>query len=375
MRIVTLVLLILLQIGDARADKTAVWIGMSAPKNGEREGIYRATLDSDSGKLSRPTLAAEIKDPGFLALGPNGKRLYAVCKLANGDGGVAAFEVSNDKQSLRLLNTEPTGGGDACHVTTDREGRYLFTAQYGAGTVSALPLAPDGRIRPHSDVVRHSGTGPNKVRQEGPHPHWVGTDPANRYLFVPDLGSDKVVTYQLDPDTGKLQPHGAGHCPAGSGPRHLVFHPNGKFAYVINELTITVTVFRYDPATGKLEEIQTIDSLPEKCRKGAVNSGSEIYIHPSGKFLYAATRGDDTISVFRVDSETGKLAFVEREPIRGSHPRCFNIDPTGKWLLAAGRDSNTISVFRIHPETGRLVYNQQVVNSPSPICIEMQLMR
>jgi 6-phosphogluconolactonase len=373
MRITAIIFTLVLQLSAAGAQNAAVWIGMSAAKYEEREGIYRATLDLDTGKLSRPELAAAIKDPGFLALNPEGTRLYAVCKLANGDGGVAAFEVSADKQSLKLLNTEPTGGGDACHVATDRAGRLLFTAQYGGGGVSAFPLAPDGRLRPHSDVIQHSGTGPNKVRQEGPHPHWVGTDKANRFLCVPDLGTDRVVVYEVDSKTGKLKPHGHGDCPAGSGPRHLVFHPNGRFAYVINELAITVTAFRYDPTTGKLSETQTIDSLPESERKVAANSGSEIYIHPSGEFLYAATRGDDTISVFRVDSGTGKLTFVEREHVRGSHPRCFNLDPTGRWLLAAGRDSNTVSVFKIDPQNGKLIYNQQVVNSPSPICVEMQL--
>src|SRR4029077_2617283 len=165
-----------------------------------------------------------------------------------------------------------------------------------------------------------------------------------------------------------------GHCPPGSGPRHLVFHPNGRFAYVVNEMKITVTAFRYDSTAGTLEEIQTIESLPEKLRK-LPSTAAEIYIHPSGRFLYASTRDDDSITLFQVDPETGRLTFIEKEPIRGSHPRSFNLDPTGKWLLAAGRDSNTISVFRIDPKTGRRVFNDQIVNSPSPICIEMQTVR
>ncbi len=171
---------------------------MTAPTGGEREGIYRATLDEQTGTLDRPLLAAEIRNPEFLALDPKGKRLYAACHLANGKGGVAAFEISDDKRSLRFLNSELTGGGEACHVATDRSGKCLFSAQYGGGSVSAYPLAPDGRIRPRSELVHLSGTGPNHVRQEGPHPHWVGTDPANRFLFVPNLGSDEVVIYELD---------------------------------------------------------------------------------------------------------------------------------------------------------------------------------
>jgi 6-phosphogluconolactonase len=342
--------------------------------NGEREGIYRSTLDVEKGTLTRPTLAAEIRMPEFLALDPSGKRLYAACLLQNGEGGVAAYEISDDSRTLRLLNTMPTGSGQSCHVAVDRTGKCLLSAQYGGGNVAALPLAPDGKIRPHASLIQHTGSGPNRVRQEGPHPHFVGTDPANRFVFVPDLGSDKVVIYELNPDTAKLKPHGAGHCPPGSGPRHFVVHPNGKFAYVVNEMKITVTAFRFDPQAGTLEEIQTIDALPEKDRK-LPSTAAELYIHPSGRFLYASIRNDDTIAVFRVDPDNGHLTFVEREPIRGSHPRSFNIDPSGKWLLAAGRDSNTISSFRIDPDTGRLVYTNQNVSTPTPICVEIQAAR
>jgi 6-phosphogluconolactonase len=371
MRFINLVILSVLLVCAARADQTAVWIGMSEPAHGEREGVYRATLDTKTGSLTQPTLAAEIGTPEFLALHPGGKRLYAACRLPNGDGGVAAYDISDDARSLRLLNTMPTAGGGACHVAVDRAGRCLFSAQYGGGSISAYPLEPDGKILPHSMLIHHTGSGPDQSRQEGPHPHFVGTDPENHFLFVPDLGSDQVIIYKLDSEKCSLKPHDAGGCPPGSGPRHLVFHPNGQFAYVVNEMKITVTAFRYDPAAGTLKEIQTIESLPQKDKK-LPSSAAEIYIHPSGRFLYASTRNDDTITTFEVNPETGRLKFVEREPIRGSHPRSFNLDPSGKWLLAAGRDSNTISVFRIDQKTGRLIFNNQIVNSPSPICIEMQ---
>jgi 6-phosphogluconolactonase len=371
MKLANLFVATLLLTATADADQSAVWIGMSEPHHGESEGIYRATLDTTTGRLTEPKLAAKIGTPEFLALSPNGKQLYAACRLSNGDGGVAAFEISGDKQSLRFLNAVPTGGGQSCHVAVDRSGHCLFSAQYGGGNISVLPLAADGKIEPHSAVIRHTGSGPNKQRQEGPHPHFVGTDPENRYLFVPDLGSDQIVIYKLNAEKCSLTPHGAGHTPPGSGPRHLVFHPNGRFAYVVNELGVSVTAFRFDPAAGTLSEIQTIASLPEKDKK-LPSTGAELYIHPSGKFLYASTRNDDTITTFAVDPISGKLTFVEREPIRGSHPRSFNLDPGGKWLLAAGRDSNTIAIFRIDQKTGRLIFNDQVVNSPSPICIEIQ---
>jgi 6-phosphogluconolactonase len=371
MKFINAILSTLLLVSIAQAEQTAVWIGMSEPIHGEREGIYRATLDAKTGAITQPKLAAEIGTPEFLALSPDGKRLYAACRLPNGDGGLAAYDISDNKGSLHFLNKVPTGGGGSCHVCVDQTGHCLFSAQYGGGNVSALPLDANGKIISSPTVIRHTGSGPNHERQEGPHPHFVGTDPDNHFLFVPDLGSDQIIIYKLDPQKCALIPHGAGHTSPGSGPRHLAFHPNGRFAYVVNELAITVTAFRFDPAAGTLNEIQTIESLPAKDKK-LPSTAAEIYIHPSGKFLYASTRNDDTITTFAVDPETGRLTFVEREPIRGSHPRSFNLDPSGKWLLAAGRDSNTVSVFRIDQKTGRLVFNDQVVNTPSPISIVMQ---
>lgn len=354
------------------AQEATVWIGMSKPLHGEREGIYRATLNLKTGAINSPELAAAIGEPEFLALHPNGTRLYAACQLPDGEPGVAAYEISADKKSLKLLNTEPIGDGNACHLATDRGGRCLFTAQYGTGSVAVFPLAADGSIRPRSALVRQSGTGPDKSRQEGPHPHWVGADPENRFLFVPDLGTDKVVIYEMDLKGATIKPHGYGTCPPGSGPRHLAFHPNGKFAYVVNEMGITVTAFEYDAQTGTLTAIDTVDSLPLSERE-MTSTAAELDIHPSGDFLYASTRDHDSISAFRVDPETGKLKLIEREPIRGSHPRSFGLDPTGKWLLAAGRDSNTISVFRIDPKSGGLIYNETIANSPQPISVVVQL--
>jgi 6-phosphogluconolactonase len=371
MRFIKLVVFAILLVSAARAEQTSVWIGMSAPMHGEREGIYRATLDTKTGTLTQPKLAAEIGSPEFLAVHPNGKQLYAACRLPKGEGGVAAYEISDDTSALHLLNAVPTGGGQSCHVAVDRTGHCLFSAQYGDGNVTALPLAPDGKIISKPVLIRHTGSGPNRQRQDGPHPQFVGTDPENKYLFVPDLGADRVVIYKLNPEMCSLEKHSAGICPPGSGPRHLVFHPNGRFVYVVNEMKITVTAFRFDPIAGTLKEIQTIESLPEKDKK-LPSTAAEICIHPSGKFLYASTRNDDTITTFEVDPDSGRLKFVERESIRGSHPRSFSLDPSGKWLLAAGRDSNTISVFRIDEKTGRLIFNNHVVNTPSPICIVMQ---
>jgi 6-phosphogluconolactonase len=372
MRSIMISISLLVFSGSAVAETATVWIGTTTPRSGQSKGIYRATMDLETGVLSKPELAAEMSSPGFVALHPDGTRLYCVCQLPDGQGGgVAAFEISEDKQSLRLLNTQPIGDGSACHLTVDKTGRCLFSAQYGGGSVAVFPLDAEGRIRPRSALMEHEGSGPNEVRQKAPHPHWVGVDPANRFLFVPDLGIDQVVIYRIDFETGQIERHGAGRCPAGAGPRHMKFHPNGKMAYVVNELDLSVTVFRYDAQAGTLDPVQTISTLPEELREVRC-SGSEIRVHPSGKFVYAANRGHDTIAAFRVDPNSGELEFIEREPIRGSWPRNFNLDPTGQWLLAAGRNSNTIAIFRVDAEHGGLIFTGKTVNCPTPICVEFQ---
>jgi 6-phosphogluconolactonase len=327
-------------------------------------------LNLETGELAAPELAAEISSPGFLALHPNGTRLYSLCRLPQSQsGGVAAYAIAAEDGSLTLLNTQPIGSGGAAHLAVERTARCLFTAQYGDGSVAVFRLDENGKILPRSDLVRHQGSGPNPARQRGPHPHWVGTDLANRFLFVPDLGIDQVVIYRTDLDAGRIVHHGRGSCPPGGGPRHMKFHPNGRVAYVLNELQMTITVFQYDPQAGTLDARQTISTLPRDLQEIA-NKASEIRVHPSGRFVYAANRGHDSIAAFKVDMSTGELTFIEREAIRGSWPRNFNIDPSGQWLLAAGRDSNTIAVFAIDTATGGLVFSGKIVNCPTPICIE-----
>ncbi len=367
-----LVLLMMFSANPVLAD-VPVWIGMSAPRNGEPEGIYRAVLNAETGELSRPELAARIPSPGFLAISPDGKKLYTVCQLRGDKPGVASFNISENADSLALQSTQPIGDGDACFVAIDQKGQSLFTAQYGTGSIASFPLAPDGKIQPRASLVKHSGSGPNKQRQEAAHPHSTNVDPTNRFVLVPDLGTDKIVVYSFDPASAQLSqsPAGEGIAPPGAGPRHMKFHPNDRYAFVVNELDLSVTAFAYDSKSGALKPLQTVSTLPEDLREVSCTC-SEIRIHPSGKFLYAANRGHDSIAAFSIEPDSGRLGFVELESIRGSHPRNFNVDPSGKWLLVAGRDSNTISVFEINPDTGGLVFTGRVVNSPAPICIEFQ---
>ena len=366
------VLLVGITSSTTNGDDVDVWIGTTTPRGGDSKGIYHATLHVDTGELRPPRLAAEMDSPGFLALHPNEKVLYSTGQVS-GVPSVVAYRIEQHDSGpqLEFLNSQPTGDGGAAHLATDRSGSALLSAQYGGGSTALYPIADDGSIGAQTDLIEHGS--PSRVvasRQEAPHPHWVGTSPDNQFAFVPDLGMDRVIIYRLDPEQPGLAWHGEGIVPPGSGPRHMKFHPNGEHIYVLNELELTVTTFAYDSRAGTMESIQTIPTVPtlEKQKETSV-SASEIRVHPSGQFVYAANRGHDTITAFAIEAETGFLRELEREPIRGGWPRNFNIDPSGKWLLAAGRDSNTLAVFKIDPGSGELTYIRQMISVPTPICV------
>ncbi|MEZ6087453.1 MAG: lactonase family protein [Pirellulaceae bacterium] len=354
------------------AETFDVWFGTTTPKNGLSKGVYHATFDAEKGKLTTPELVFGINNPGFLALHPNGEVLYSTGNIDDEDL-LAALSIKEEdgKKTLEMINAAAIGDGGAAHLSTDQAGKILLSAQYGGGSTAMFELDEKGGIKARSDLQKHSGGSEVvKGRQDKPHAHWVGTSPDGKFAFVPDLGMDKVVIWKLDLTDMKLVEHGYGTLPPGSGPRHMKFSPDGKHIYVLNELALTVTVFDYDAEAGKMEEVQTIATISEEEKaKEVTNSASEIRVHSSGKFVFAANRGHDTITVFSVNADDGKLTHVENEPVRGSIPRNFNIDPTGKWLIAAGRDSNTAAVFSIDQETGELTYSQHSVMVPSPICV------
>jgi 6-phosphogluconolactonase len=354
------------------ADQLDVWVGTVTPKNGLSKGIYHARLDPEKGKLTEPVLAAELDSPGFVALHPDGQVLYSTGTIDN-QPSVVAFRIvrGEGRAALQLINSQPTGDGAAAHLATDRTGGVLLSAQYGGGSTASFSLEADGAIGPQAELVKHEGaSNVDPGRQSKPHAHWAGVSPDNRFVFVPDLGMDKVVIYRLDAATAKLTPHGFGIVPPGAGPRHMKFHPNGQYIYVLNELALSVTVFAYDAQRGEMSALQTIPTVPEEDKaKEMFVSASEIRVHPSGKFVYAANRGHDTVSVFQVDETSGRLTRVEIEPIRGAWPRNFNLDPSGRWLLAAGQDSNTISVFAVDQDSGELTYGRAIVSVPTPICV------
>lgn len=339
------------------------------------QGIYRARLDLGNGTVSEPELAATVASPSYLALDPSRRRLYAANEMGKfGDkptGAVSAFAIDAASGALTLLNQQSSGGSGPAHVSVDRAGRTLLVANYGGGSVASLPIGADGRLGPAASVIVHQGSSVHPKRQTKPYAHSINVDTANTFAYAADLGVDRIFIYRLDPKSSALTPAtppSAALAP-GSGPRHMAFHPGGRYAYVINELALTVTVFSRDAASGALTEVQTISTLPPGQPSAATFSTAEVVVHPSGKFLYGSNRGHDSLVVFAIDQAKGTLTLVQHVPTQGSTPRGFGIDPTGRYLLAGNQRSDSVVVFRVDPTSGRLTPTGQTLNVGSPVSV------
>jgi 6-phosphogluconolactonase len=297
------------------------------------QGIYVSRFDPATGGLSAPELAATTRNPTFLAVHPGGRCLYAVNEV--GDAGtVSAFAIDAETGKLTLLNRQGSGGGGPCHLSVDATGRCLLVANYNSGSIAALPIHADGSLGEATTTIQHTGSSVNPARQTGPHAHFICPSPDDRFALNCDLGLDKVFVYRLDADAARLSPGDPPFATVapGSGPRHLTFSPDGRFVYVINEMGGTINVFSYNAANAALTGVQTISTLPADF--SGKNTAAEIALTPSGKFLYASNRGDDSLAVFAVDRKSGRLTLVEHQSTQGRTPRHFVIDPTGHWLLA-----------------------------------------
>ena len=349
------------------------YVGTYTEGGSASKGIYVYRFDAKSGKLTSIGLAAQTINPSFVAIAPSHRFLYAVNEVGNyqgkKSGGVSAFAIDSSTGKLKFLNQVASGGADPCYITVDATGKYVLVANYTGGSVAVFPVLEDGRLGDASAFIQHTGHGTNPERQEGPHAHSIDLSPDNRFAIVDDLGLDETLVYKFDAAKGSLtleQDSGVKADP-GAGPRHFTFSPNGRFAYVLTEMGSTVSVLSYQSPDGVLKRLKTISTLP-KDFKGH-NDAAEIQVHPSGKFLYASNRGDDSIAVFAVDPEKGTLSLVEHVKTKGSSPRNFTIDPTGSLLLVANEKSDNIVVFRINPQTGRLTPTGTVLEIPQPVCI------
>lgn len=354
--------------------KYLFYVGTYTEEGSKSKGIYAFRYDPATSEITALGLAAETTNPSWVALHPTGRFLYAVNEVGKykgpNSGGVSAFSVDRTTGKLTFLNEVASRGADPCYITVDKTGKYVLVANYTGGSVAVFPILADGKLGEASAFVQHTGKGTNPERQEGPHAHSIDLSPDNRFAMVDDLGLDELLVYKFDSGKGSLTPNDPPFTKveAGAGPRHFVLRPDGKFAYVIAEIGHTVTVFSNDAASGKLQSIQTVTTLPKDFT--GRNDDAEIRMHPSGKFLYASNRGDDSIAIYAIDQTKGTLTQVAITHTGGKEPRSFEIDPTGALLFAANQKSDNIVVFKIDSKTGQLTPTGKVLDVGAPVCIK-----
>ena len=352
------------------ASSQLIYLGTYTNKGVASRGIYAVRLDTDTGQLSEPVLAAEAANPTFLALHPNGKMLYSLSETdavqGKPGGGARSFQIEQATGRLTPLDLQSTGGIACAHLGLDPAARTLVLASYNGGQVTSFPLNPEGRIGPAVSTQLITGPlGPDKSRQDKPHPHSVTFSSDNRFVYVCDLGLDRIFRYQLN--ASSLVPAGMFASAPGAGPRHSKFSPDGKFFYVINELAGTIATYACNAATGDLTAQQVVSTLPD----GFAGSSTcaEIRLHPNGRFVYGSNRGHDSLAVFARNPTDGTLTRIEIVPSGGGHPRNFALSPDGRWLVCANRDSNNLVVFKVDPATGRLTATGNTAHVPQAVCV------
>jgi 6-phosphogluconolactonase len=346
----------------ARADHYIVYIGTYG------KGVHAFRFSSSNGDLQPLGLVGEVNNPSWVGVDPDFKNLYAASEVSGKtDGGVASFAIDRKTGKLTSLNHVSSAGEAPCHLSVDATGRMLVVANYGTGAVASFPIEGNGGLGPMASLMTAHGSSANKERQEGPHAHAAVITSDNKRVYVPDLGLDQIRIYQIDPASGKLTPNDppAVHGAPGLGPRHIVFDKSSKYAYVLNEIKPVVSVYERDPANGNLKLIQSVATLPADFKED--NTGAEIRLSPSGKFLYTSNRGQDTIQVFAVDPAAGTLEKVQNVPTGGKEPRGFALDPTGRFLLVGNQNSNTLFEFKIDPQNGHLTPSGKHFDVTSPV--------
>lgn len=360
--------------GAAAPMPTDYWVYFGTYTDTKSKGIYVSRMDKD-GHLTAPELASIALNPAFLAVEPRHQFLYAANETdqfrGQQSGAVTAYAIHASTGRLARLNQQSTRGAGPAHVAVDATGHLVVAANYNGGSETAFPVNADGSLAAASITVQNHGSSINPARQAEPHAHCVAFDPSNRFAFVCDLGLDQVLSFRIDPATAGLTANDPAFVKVapGSGPRHIAFRPDGRFAYVINELACTMTVFAFESDHGALREIETVSTLPAGEAVKSSYSTAEVAVHPSGKFVYGSNRGHNSIVVFASDEATGRLTLVEHVSSGGAVPRSFGIDPAGRFLLAANQDSGNVDVFAIDAKTGRLAPTGDSVAVAKPVCV------
>ncbi len=348
------------------------WVYFGTRDAGPGIGFSLAHFNPETGALTQPEFLQAAVGPAFFQVHPDGHHLYTVNTHGPNlpdEGMVSAYDLNAKTGRLTLLNTQPSGGPNPAYLSFDRTGRFVFIANYNGGSVVVFPILPDGRLGPRTAIDQHSGKSVTPDRPPQPYAHSIIVDPSNHFVLDPDLGLDRIYIYKFDVQTGAL----AANDPAwftdhpGSGPRHVIFSPDGRFVYVSHEIANVVGVYAWDGARGALTEVQSISTLPKEFKDPS--AAAELVIHPNGRFLYVSNRGHNSITEFSVDVATGQLTFIGTTPTQGKTPRHFTLDPTGQWLLASNQDSNSAILFRVNGATGGLTQAGSLVTLPSaPFC-------
>ena len=342
--------------------------------HGASEGIYVCEMDPKSGNLSNVSSVGGVKNPTFIAIHPTNSYLYAISEVIELSdpraGHVVAYAINRGTGQLTKINETSSVGSGPCHISVDQTGKFALVANFQSGSVAVIPINNDGAVGEATDFVQHVGSSVNPERQTGPHAHSINLDPGNCHAVVADLGLDQVIIYRFDPIRGTLSANDpfVYKSAAGAGPRHFDFHPNGRYAYLINEIGNTLTGFNYVSETGALETIGTKSTLPDDFT--GTSHTADIHVSPSGKYVYGSNRGHDSIIIFEINQSDGSFRLVDVESTLGRVPRNFAIDPSGSFLYAANQDTSDIFTFRINPINGRLKPTGNVVHVPNPVCIK-----
>lgn len=337
-----------------------------ATQNPEKMGVTLAEFDPDTGALSTPNMAIETRDPAHFTLSADGRHLY-MCNTGT-PGGISAFTVDRKSGGLAFQNYIESKGRGPSYVSVDKTGKFVLDANYGGGYVEVLSLKKDGSLDSQVSFVQHIGSSVHPQRQSKPYAHWIRTDPTNKFALVADLGMDQIVVYKFDAASGKLTPNDppAAKVSPGSGPRHLAFHPNGKWVYGVQEISNQVLAFNWDAGKGVLAQFQAVNTLADGFKDAS--TAAEIAVRADGKFLYVTNRGEDSVVVYSIDAKSGELAFKQRVPSGGKVPRYFSFDPTGKWFIVSNQEGNTVVVFGVDAATGELT-QKSVVQLPRPMAV------
>jgi len=350
-----------------------VYVGTYAKP--EEESIFGYRLNPETGELTQALAVKGGENPSYLIVDARRQYLYAVNEVGEykgkKGGGLSAFTIDPDTGNLTFLNEQSTVGGSPCYISADGSGNFLFVANYMGGNVCVFPIQPNKEVGPASDMEQHIGSGKNKKRQEAAHAHCIISGPGNEFVFAIDLGLDKVYAYKLDDKSGQLslQKKPAFTSKPGSGPRHLVFHPNEQYAYLIHELNSTMAALTYEPKSGSFKVLQTISTLPEDFT--GESYCADVHVSVDGRFLYGSNRGHNSLVVYAIDAETGKLTLVQHVDTQGNWPRNFTLDPSGRILLVANERSNNIVTYRIDTQTGMLTPTGVSVEVPAPVCLQV----